>query len=101
VSVGNTQLASLRATNNPGFGDDPKRRAFHGAQRPERPKSDYGAGDTKNAARARLPLAILYIHQLLPAISHKQKFSIAAQVGSASGTLHRSDFAAASFLESC
>jgi hypothetical protein len=55
----------------------------------------------KNAVLARLPLAILYIHQLLPAISHKQKFSIAAQVGSASGTLHRSDFAAASILESC
>jgi hypothetical protein len=37
-------------------------------------------------------------HQLLPAIPHKQKFSIAAQLGKASGTSLRSDAAAANFL---
>jgi hypothetical protein len=40
-------------------------------------------------------LPFLYIHQLLPAITHKQKFSITAQLSKASGTSLRSDLAAA------
>jgi hypothetical protein len=39
----------------------------------------------------------LYINQLLPAIPHKQKFSIAAQLGKACSTSLRSDAAAANF----